>query len=434
MKILDRTRHERLGETVVTAESESGMRLLLCPKPGFSTSAACFGLRFGSTDTGFRLEDGRQVEVPPGSAHYLEHKLFEGKEEKVFDRFGRLGASFNGGTSFRTTTYYFQTSSRFQECLEVLLDFVQHPWITEERVEKERGIIEQEVRMYADNPNFRGTFLLLRSLYEKHGVRIDPGGSVEDVRAITAAHLQDCFDAFYCPKELRLAMAGDFDVDQVLADLEPLLDVRPNPKVERIYPQEGALPHRTWVEEEFSVQRPKVWLGWREEEGVRDPRERLRQRLTTSLALDLAFDLSSDLHRNLYERGVIDDSFGAYWSSDVDWGHVIAQGVCDDPQPFTEELNRAVAGFAAEGPSNSDFDRLKRASMGKMVSGIETPYTVANTLLSSELNGNPPFCVVGLLEEIGFQEVRDRVAEMFDPARQAVAVLKPQQEDGSRGG
>jgi len=425
MKITQTIKHEQSGETVVMAESAAGTQIALCRTPGFSTSSGHFGLRFGSTDTHFRMPSGEIVEVPGGSAHYLEHKLFEGTEEKVFDRFGKLGARFNGGTSFRTTTYHFTTASRFEECLNVLVDFVQHPLITEERVEKERGIIEQEVRMYADHPGFRGTFLLHEALYSKHGIRVEPGGTVEDVRSIHAKHLQDCYDGFYRPQAMRLALAGDFDVEEVLAYLEPRLDNDHTPLATKIYPTEPSSPAAEWLEEKFPVTRPHVWIGWRAETGVPDGRARLRTRLLSSLVLDLAFDIASDTHADLYQRGVIDDSFGCHWSGDSDWGHVIASGLCDNPKTFVAEIRAAAEAFASTGPAVADFERLKRAAWGGLISGLQTPTSLAGSILSSLLGEVPPFLMLDVLGEITFEDVRARAAELFQPQQSAVAVLMP---------
>ncbi|MCP4094005.1 MAG: insulinase family protein [Planctomycetes bacterium] len=425
MKILDTIKHDQSGETVVLAQSASGTRIALCSTPGFSTSSGHFGLRFGSTDTHFRLPSGQEVEVPGGSAHYLEHKLFEGREEKVFDRFGKLGARFNGGTSFRTTTYHFTTASKFKECLDVLVDFVQHPLITEERVEKERGIIEQEVRMYADHPGFAGTFLLHEALYAKHGIRVEPGGTVGDVRAINAQHLQDCFDGFYRPSAMCLSLAGDFDTDEVLAYLETKLDVDDTSLATKIYPTEPAGPHADWLEKEFPVTRPHVWIGWRAASGEPDGHQRLHTRLINSLVLDLAFDVSSDTHADLYQRGVIDDSFGCHWSGDSDWGHVIASGLCDDPKAFVAEIRKAAEAFAAKGPAKADFERLKRAAWGGLISGMQTPTALAGNILSSMLGDVRPFEMLNVLASVSYDDICNAAKELFKPEQSAVAVLKP---------
>ncbi|MDP6850814.1 MAG: pitrilysin family protein, partial [Planctomycetota bacterium] len=375
----------RLSETVWTAHSPSGVEIAITPKKGFSSAAGHFGLRYGSTDTDFFL-DGKPVQVPDGSAHFLEHKLFEGREEKVFDRFGKLGADFNGGTGFQSTTYWFVSAGHFEECLDILLDFVQRPLITEERVEKEKGIIEQEVRMYEDNPNFRGLFLLHRALFHKHPIRIPPGGSVEAVRSTTAQDLQVCWDSFYRPANLKLSLSGDLDPERIFAFVEDrLAPCQSLPLVERKPVPEPLAPCETWIEEEFPVMRPQVRIGWRDQTGCGLGRPLLERQILTSLALDLALGDAAPLHQELYEKEIVDESFHTSFSGDSDYSYAYAGGQTDNPERFVEGVRAALAQFLREGPQAEDLGRVRRAAWGNLVSGLQTPQALASSVLSAQL-------------------------------------------------
>lgn len=426
MKILGEIVEERVGERVLLAESRAGTRVAVARKPGFSSAAAHFGVRFGSNDLRFR-HAGRPVEVPTGSAHFLEHKLFEGREEKVFDRFARLGADFNGGTSFALTTYHFTSSGRFDEGLEVLLDFVQRPRITAERVEKEKGIIEQEVRMYEDHPGYRGYFLLQRALYRAHPVRIPPGGSVADVHRTTAGDLQACFDAFYQPSRLRLALAGDFDPAQVLARVEGLLAAadRAAPG-ERIPVEEPRLPATARLTERFRVTRPHAWIGWRDATGPGLGAPLLRRRLATAMALECLFDPSAEAYDALYRSGVVDDSFHASLSADADWSHVACTGETEDPERFFAAVRAAAEAFAVSGPSAADFARVRKAAWGRVISGAQTPDSLAGALLHDLLDELTPFAVLDALRDLRGEEVAARAAELFRAEHCAEALLLPE--------
>lgn len=416
---------ERLDETIHLAVLDGGVRVAVVPKPGFRTAAGYFGLRFGSNDTRFRRPDGSVVAVPDGSAHFLEHKLFEGREHKVFDRFARLGTDFNGGTGFRSTSYYFVSAGRFEESLDILLDFVQRPLVTAERVEKEKGIIEQEVRMCEDDPHYRGIFLLHRALFDSHPIRIPPGGTVESVRATTAADLQACFDAFYRPANLVLALAGELDPEQVWSFVAARLEARPPLAIERLRPAEGTLPPHPWSEESFPVTRPHVWLGWRERGGVGLGAALLERRVLSDLVLDLALGDSSALHQDLYQRGIVDDTFGTGYSSDDDYGYAVASGQTDRPEELVAELRTAVARFVEAGPAPGDLERVRRAAWGTLVSGLQTPAALAGRVLNALLLEQDPFAVLEVLAAVDAAALRRRAAELFDPARSAVAVLRP---------
>ncbi|MCH2112434.1 MAG: insulinase family protein [Planctomycetes bacterium] len=398
--------HDGLQETVWHGRVSGGTEIAVIPKPGFSTAAGFFGLRYGSNDTHFQVAGQDPTQVPIGSAHFLEHKLFEGREEKVFDRFGAIGADFNGGTGFTSTNYHFISAGRFEQGLEILLDFVQHPLITEERVEKEKGIIEQEVRMYEDMPHFRGLFLLHRALYHNHPVRIPPGGSVDAVRATTAVDLQACFDAFYRPSELKLALAGDFDPHEVFALVDGWVDQRePLPEVTRMRPEEPTAPASAREVEEFSVSQPNIWLGFREDGGLAEPQARLRRRILSALALDLVLGDGAQLHQGLYEQGVLDDTFQTGYSSDVEWGHAVFSGQTQDPARFETGVREALATFVQEGVLEEDLERVRRSAWGSMVGGLQSPaalasiafmrtFSLSRTRIICLNNGLSSFCII----------------------------------------
>ncbi|MDP7245505.1 MAG: pitrilysin family protein [Planctomycetota bacterium] len=417
---------KRLGETLWTAQSSSGVQIAVTPKKGFSSAAGHFGLRYGSTDTDFHV-DGKTIRVPDGSAHFLEHKLFEGREEKVFDRFGKLGADFNGGTGFRSTTYWFVSAGHFEECLDILLDFVQRPLITEERVEKEKGIIEQEVRMYEDNPHFRGLFLLHRALFQQHPIRIPPGGSVEAVQATTAAQLQTCWDAFYRPENLRLSLAGDLDPEKIFAYVEDRLISSQNQiEVVRELVQEPSTPHQAWAEEEFPVMRPQVRIGWRDKAGCGLGRPLLERQVLTSLALDLALGDAAPLHQELYEKEVVDETFHTGFSGDSDYSYALIGGQTDHPESFVEGVRSALARFLEEGPRAQDLERVRRSAWGNLVSGLQTPQALASSVLSAQLMEQRPFEVLDILDSVTAGTIHSRAHELFQDEHSSVAVLKPQ--------
>lgn len=420
--------NQQLNETVYYATSRSGVEVAIVPKPGFSTSVGSFGLGFGGNDIHFRNPQGQLVEVPYGSAHFLEHKLFEGKDKKVFDRFGELGADFNGGTGHRSTSYFFETAGRFQECLEVLLDFVQHPLITEERVAKEMGIIEQEVRMYEDMPMSRGATLLMKAFYHRHGLRISPAGTVETVRAIRAEHLQACHDAFYRPNRLKLGLAGDLDPDETMALVESYLDPAPEGgrDAQSHFPEEPESVAEKWLEEEFPISIPHVWMGWRDPRGCGpDPEAKAFRKLISSVVLELAFDESSYLHHDLYQRGVIDDNFGYYYSNDDDYGYGMLFGRSQNPEAFVEEIQQAAARFLHQDDSlERDWQRVRRGHWGMVVGGLQSPYQFAVWTMRGLLEQWDPFQIFHMLDSITPEQIRQRAREMLSPENFAVAVLR----------
>ena len=205
---------ENLGETLYEYDHASGLKVFFVHKPGYNKKTAMFGTNYGSIDNIFKVQGNEKtIRVPDGVAHFLEHKLFEQKDGNMLDKFSRLGSSPNAFTSFDQTVFYFSCTDLFDENFKMLLDYVQHPWLTDENVEKEKGIIGQEIRMYEDNPDWRVFFNLLGCLYVNHPVKLEIAGSVESISKIDKELLYDCYNTFYTPSNMVVVAVGDLNAD-----------------------------------------------------------------------------------------------------------------------------------------------------------------------------------------------------------------------------
>ena len=215
---------ERLGESYFEIDHPSGLKILVYPKKNYAATYAVFGTRYGSIDTEFRLNGEEKFTcVPEGIAHFLEHKLFESEDLDAFERYAKTGASANAYTSFDKTCYLFSCTGKFQESLEILLDFVTHPYFTEKTVQKEQGIIGQEIQMCRDEAGWEALFSLLRAMYKTHPVRIDIAGTVESIAEITPELLYKCYETFYNFSNMVLCVAGNVTPDEVLSVADRLL-------------------------------------------------------------------------------------------------------------------------------------------------------------------------------------------------------------------
>ena len=216
--------YEKLGETLYEYVHESGLKVLFVKKPGYNKKTAMFGTNYGSIDNVFKVQGSdKEIVVPDGIAHFLEHKLFEQEDGNMLDKFSKLGASPNAFTSFNQTVYYFSCADLFEENFRMLLSYVQNPWLTDENVEKEKGIIGQEIRMYEDNPNWRVFFNLLDCLYVNHPVKLDIAGSIESISKITKELLYDCYHTFYTPSNMVVVVVGDLVPEEVFSIVENMI-------------------------------------------------------------------------------------------------------------------------------------------------------------------------------------------------------------------
>ncbi len=285
MKV-ETVKNERLGEAYYRTVTENGLTVLVCPMPEKKGVYALLGAQIGSTTGDFTI-DGRTVRVPAGVAHFLEHKMFEGEDGDAFDLFAKTGASANAYTSFDKTAYLFSTSVNAEESLRILLRFVGSPHFTRQTVDKEQGIIGQEIQMYDDNPNWAIAMLSLKGLYSVSALKEDIAGSIESIAQITPELLYDCYNAFYRPENMALAVAGNITLDQVMAICGEECPKMPKPagRVSRLVPDEPEAVAAAYLERRMSVFAPLFSLGFKEK--PHPPAQRGRREIALQMLLDL---------------------------------------------------------------------------------------------------------------------------------------------------
>ncbi|MBC7340250.1 MAG: insulinase family protein [Firmicutes bacterium] len=365
-----------LGEKLIHHRWEDDLTVYILPRPGFVRRYASLTAGFGSVDLHFVSPDGRAHSVPAGVAHFLEHKMFEDPEAPVLDRFARLGASANAYTSYEVTSYLFSCVDNFWEALDILLGFVQEAHFTRDGVEKEKPIIEQEIRMGLDSPHRTVVHNLRRLLFGRHPVREDVAGSLESVRDITFEHLELCYRAFYHPSNLVLYVAGDVDPAEVLEHVARAVARRrrgPAPGFRRVGVPDPGEPAERAVEQRMSIAVPLLALGFRD--GAYPGGSDLERRMAGEMALEMVAGRGSELFHRLYREGLIDDSFAASYACGRDWAFTVFMGRTPDPTRLGERLREGISA-ALTGWREADLDRCRRAALGQFISlfdSLEAP-------------------------------------------------------------
>ncbi|MEE0265680.1 MAG: pitrilysin family protein, partial [Acutalibacteraceae bacterium] len=308
------------GNKYYKINHKSGLTIYAYPKEGFKSTYAIFGAKYGSINTTFKKDNGEQIVVPDGIAHYLEHKLFECEDGDAFVKYAKTGASANAYTSFDKTCYLFSCADNFEESLKILLEFVQEPYFTEETVQKEQGIIGQEIRMYDDDPNWRVMFNLLGAMYHTHPVKIDIAGTVESIAEITPQKLYDCYNGFYNLHNMALVVVGGCaTTDMVIEMADKYLKDSPEKDVTSTFPAEADSVVTDYVEQRFPVSVPMFHLGFKE--SVDKERLSSKEMAESAILLFAVASGSSDLYQTLEDKGLINNSFdyehfeGPYYSS-----------------------------------------------------------------------------------------------------------------------
>ncbi len=415
----------RLSEQYIEATHESGLKILICPKPDFTGSYALFGTRYGSIDTLFRLKgDEEFVSIPEGTAHFLEHKLFESEEGDAFDRFSKTGANANAYTSFDRTCYLFSCSDRFDENLDILLDFVRHPYFTEQTVQKEQGIIGQEIRMYDDEAGWCVYFNLLRALYHNHPVRIDIAGTVESIAEINAEVLYSCYRTFYNPSNMFLCICGPVDADFILEKVERLFDGAEAKPIERGIHDEprGIVAPR--ADKEMAVSMPLFCYGYKED-CTSNPEKTLRERIETDILIEMISGRSSRLYNDLLDKGLVNDAFGGSYFTGFGYAAELFEGESSDPEAVAAAIREEIDRMRREGIDPAEFARSKNSLYGRNVMMYNSVERVASALVGAAIDGCCLYDTTDIYESVTLADLQKRLNEQFDPEYSALSVVWP---------
>lgn len=424
----DVLRDERLQEQVFQTRLDNGLGVFVMTKPGFHKKYAVFSTRYGSVDNRFRRPDRADViTVPDGIAHFLEHQLFEDEGGHVFSAFADLGASVNAFTSYTMTSYLFSATDNFRQAFDKLLDFVQSPHFTSAGVQKEIGIIEQEIRMYQDFPRHRLSLNLLQALYHVHPVRIDIAGTVESIREITADTLRLCYDTFYHPSNMAVFVVGDVDPDEVLQQVMDDMAGRSysfRPPVERLFDPEPAEVAQPRVEMKMAVARPLYAIGFKAAPKA-DARQNLHEDVTTTIALSAALGRSSALYQELYEADLIDDGFSARFVSGGHFAHTVIGGETKNPEELHRRLLDGLERLREQGIPEEDIRRTQRQAVGEFVQMFDTLEFIANGFLFYHFKDSSLFEYMRALTQVTADQVNERLRQHLRPEHAAVSIVWP---------
>ncbi|MHC5269325.1 EF-P 5-aminopentanol modification-associated protein YfmH [Enterococcus sp. LJL98] len=381
---MNKKRYEEINETLYEEVLPNGLKVYLLPKKDFHKTYGLFSTNYGSIDQTFGYAGEAKRTVPDGIAHFLEHKLFEKEAGDIFQKFGEQGASANAFTSFTRTSYLFSATDRIQENLLTLLDFVQEPYFTPETVEKEKGIIGQEIQMYQDDPSWRQFFGILNNLYPKHPLHIDIAGTVESIDQITADDLYHCYQTFYHPSNMTLFVVGDMDPEQMMTWIK---DNQATKKFEAIREIEREFPHETLAEIvpyaaiQMPVTRPKAVLGLRGFQGnlPKTPKEQLVFRTGIQFLLQMLLGNTSQNYLTLYQEGVIDDTFGFEFVFDRGFHFADFSTDTTNPTRFIERIKAILLNFEQDSEvSQANFTLLKKKMLGKYFQSLNSLEYIAN--------------------------------------------------------
>lgn len=417
----------KVGETMFHEKLENGLNVFVFPKPEFQKGYAFFATNYGGMDMRFCL-DGQWHDTPAGVAHYLEHKMFDTQEGNALQDLAANGASPNAFTSNDITGYYFDSTEKFEENLRILLSFVSVPWFTQESVDKERGIIGQEIGMIEDDPHWKCYMNLMKALFQHHPIRVSVAGSVESIAEITPETLYACHKAFYDPANMVLCVAGPVDPEHICDVAREILPKEAGPIAAKDYGEkEQPRAAQSYIEERMEVSAPIFQLGWKGDAPV-NGEDRLRQELVGGLALEMLLGNSTPLYAKLYREGLINQEFGYGYESSLGCAFLAADGESKAPEAVCAAVAAEAARIGREGADPALWERVKKGVYGNRVRGLNSFENLCVGQAQAFFAGYDFLRFAEIFDSITQKEVEALIANWVTGERTALSVVRAKEE------
>ena len=409
---------------------ENGLRVYFMPKRGFVKKYAVLATDFGSNDLEFVPKgESDKIRVHEGIAHFLEHKMFEQPDGgNAFDLFSKYGASANAFTNFNMTAYLFSATENFNECLTHLIDYVQTPYYTEENVEKEKGIIAQEIKMYDDDPSWQVYFNALKAMYQKHNVRIDIAGDVDSIYKITPDELYKCYNTFYNPSNMILFVIGDLDENEVMdvikkanhSDIDKI-----EGKIQRFPNEEPKEIAQKEIVEKYQVSMPMFNIAYKDEDVNLRGKELLKKEVVSDILCDMIFKTGSELNEDMYMKGMVNDSFYGGFYSEVEYAFTLISGEGKDPHKVKDTITEYLERYKKEGLSRVGFERAKKKKIGEFLKYMDSMEFIANNFISYAFKDVNILDYLEVLKEVEFEDVENRLRTHFKEENCVISIVEP---------
>ena len=417
--------NSKVKETLYVEKLKNGLTVMIIPKKGIQKKYIIWGTRYGSNDNKFIVPGTNEpIEVPKGVAHFLEHKMFEQENGKnSLDVLTSIGVSANAYTTNDHTAYLYECTENFYEALDEFMDYVQHPYFTDQNVEKEKGIIGQEIKMYDDYPEWRVYLNALEAMYYKNPVKVDITGTVETISHIDKDILYKCYNTFYNPSNMCMVVSGDFDPESLIEEIKKrLLDSSQNGEIKRIFEEEPERIVKPKIEQEMNVSKPIFTIGIKCKAPLQN--EKVRMNIAMEIILNTLVGESSNLYKEMYQAENVFSAPSISYEFGDNYAHILISENANDPELFYNRLREEIENFKKNGINIEDFERNKKMIYGEYVKEYNDITGIARMFLADFMKGINSF---DYLEEIGVIDlnfVNQVLKENFNLEKMVLSVVK----------
>lgn len=426
---MNKKHYKDIDETVYIEKMKNGLEVVYIEKRGFNKKFVTYTTLFGSLDNDFTV-NGEHHQIPDGIAHFLEHKMFEKEEGDVFNKFSQNGANANAFTSYDRTTYLFSCTENFYQNLQLLMDMVEKPYFTDDSVQKEVGIINEEIKMYQDNPGFRVYNELLLALYVNHPIRIDIAGTLQSISQITKETLYLCHETFYAPSNMVMVIVGDFDKDELFNYIRTHQDNRnitEKMHIERHIPGEPKEVNAKETLIEMNVSDKRLMFGFKYlEDGKEDKYNEAKRDIIMMFALDMVFGAQSKYYYEMLDEGLVDEAFNFGFTAERTYGQTLFTARGNEPDKV---VNRVVDIINEVKETNYFTEEMllsqKRELLGDYLSSLNSPEYIANQYTKYLLDGNDLYQIPEIVDDITLEDVIDTFGEVLDERYMSKSIVVP---------
>lgn len=416
----------KLKEKLYVEKLENGLTVMILPRKTTQKKYAMWGVNFGSIDNHFiNPDNNKEIKIPDGVAHFLEHKMFE-QENGInsLDALSSLGVDANAYTTNDYTTYLFECTDNFYEALDELMDYVQHPYYTDENVEKEKGIIAQEINMYDDYPTWKVYMNAMECLYHNNPVKLDIAGTIESITPITKETLYDCYNTFYTPSNMLMVITGDFEPERLIQEIKNRIVKNENKgEIKRIYPEEPEEINKEKIEAVMDVNNP-IFVIAIKDKTLENETEQVKKHIAIEILLNIIAGKSSKLYKELYEKGIVMSPLDLDYEFSKQYAHIAISGQSNEPERVMKELKKEIEKLKKEGLEKQQFERIKKKIYGDYITEYNDISGVARMLMADYFKGINSFEYIENHKQVTKEYAEKILKEIFDENKMVISIVK----------
>jgi len=412
----------KVKEKVYIEKLKNGLTVIIIPKKDIQKKYMIWGTKYGSNESSFVVPGEEEVTiVPNGVAHFLEHKLFEQENgTNSLDTLTALGVDANAYTTNDHTAYLFECTDNFYEAMDELMDYVQHPYFTDENVEKEKGIIGQEIMMYDDYPEWRVYLNAMQAMYHNNPVKIDIVGTIETIGKIDKEILYKCYHTFYNPSNMTMVLCGDFSPEDMIQQVKKrLVEKEPSGEIKRVYPEEPEEIVQEKIEQKLEVSQPLYTIG------IKDTGKcEVKKHIAMEILLNLLIGRSSNLYKELYNQGIIYAQPSLEYEFTNIYAHAIISGQSNEPEKVYQKFKEEVQKFKTEGINQADFNRMKKMIYGGYIKEYNDVADIARMFLADYFKGINSFDYLEEIEGITVEYLEQILKDVFNEEKMVLSIVR----------